>query len=682
MDPPAFPAWQSHPSLQRFRAQIQSQSDFAYSAALSQDIARTAIVLEPQTEAKEESHLEEETDGEERLEQMQKRVGRRREFQVELIRLRTEARQRLQQEWGRRQEQLRALEERSAYQAHSHHFGASIHSLKAEHRLRRLLKAEDGSVSIHMREGSDPLFSGSLRAYQVTWRRRPQPLEVRIHQCRTIREKLEEGQYSLRVKVWDRLGGRPIGFAREDPAHWKHQTEKVEHIPTAWELLYDDSLEILAPSEKDLRPCMVLIFELVCHTTRDEIVGTGVFPLCNCELDYAQGQFKTPILRGILHHRVQQFAELERLYSANVDDWLCNLYFQIRKQTVLLAGQREYTVLLTSDPDTTEQVTSRGFQEMDYETLRTPDQFSGFRQSVVQEDSYSSPITRAKYLAMEVLAELGVGRYAQVAVTVVVMLVWVWVSRYLHYLGQYLFLKGERVPVTGFQVKLYTIDVQYPDQMSLEVEIGATVMGPFFTLSCFLFLALSTYTALRTLGKVPAPCYRLLSAFGLITVCDGLITAIETICRQKEDGDIYKLYNYFGREEGSPAIGGFLTAFLYLGIAGISLFAVYIYLLYCHMNGRLLDVFVRLTAPERHFFLPRDCEVSARYLDWVLAKARAYRAANGDRRRISLSEYSQSGHLYRHISIYTEGVNHSRLLHRHFLILPTGAMCELALSRL
>lgn len=682
MDELDLPTWQTHPDLVRLRAQIQSEDDFAYSASLQRDVARNAIVLEPNREWKEESHVEDETDGEERLERLQKKVGRRREFQVELIRLRTEARQRLQEEWERQQGQVRVLEEQAAYQTRSHHFASSTHSLKAEHRLRRIIKAEDGSVSIHMRESSDPLFSASLRAYQVTWRRRPQPLEVRIHQCRTIREKLEEGMYSLRVKVWDRLGGRPIGFTREDPAHWKHQTEKVKHVSTAWELLYDDSLEILAPSEKDLRPCMVLIFELIAHTTRDEIVGTGVFPLCNCELDYAQGQFKTPILRGLIHRRVEQFAELGKLYRANVDDWLCNLYFQVRKQSVLLAGQREYTVVLSSEPDTMEQVTSRGFREIDYETLRTPDQFSGFRESVAQEDSYTSPITRAKYLAMEVMAELGVGRYREMACTGVILLLCIWVSRYTHYVGQYLFLKGERVPVTGFEVKAYTIDVQYPDQMSLEVEIGATIMGPFFTLSCFLFLALSSYTALKTLGKVPALCYRLLAPFGLISVLDGFITVIESLLRQKQNGDIYKLYNYFGREEGSPSIGGFLTTFLYLGMAGIALFAVYIYLLYCHMNGRLLDVFVRLTAPERHFFLPKDCEVSARYLDWVLARAREYRAANGDRRRITLNEYSQSGQIYRHIAIYTEGIDHSRLLHRHFLILPTGAMCELALSRL
>ena len=680
MDRRELEPWKTHPEILRLREQLQAEPTFPYASSLSHDISTSAIFLDPPTLSQSDFHLEDETDGEERHERLLKKVTQQREFQVELIHRRTRARNRLVREFERREEAQRKLQEETAYQTQSHYLVSSKHSLRAEHRLHRKLKSQDGAVTVDMREGDDILFSGALRAYSVTWKRRPQPLEVRIHQCRTVREKLEEGRYSMRVRVWDRLGGRPIGFTREDPSFWHHQTSKVLHTPASWSLTWDESLHLLAPSEHDLHPSMLLIFELLSHTTRDEIIGTAIFPLCNSALDYSQGQFKTPILRGILHRRVHQFSEMERLYSANVDDWLCNLYFEIRKQTVLLAGEREYAVVMTAEPGPLEQVTSRGFQKNEYETLRTPDQFAGFRQSVSLDENYGSVATRARFLAVEMREELGVGRGKDLAVTVAIGVLWAWVSRYTHYIGEYLFLKQQRVPVTAFEVKAYTIDLQYPGEMSLEVELGATLLGPIFTLVCFIFLSLSAYTAFKTLRHVPFLCYRFLSIFGLISILDGLITAIEVPLRAKSDGDIYKLYNYFGREEGSPAIGAFLTAFLYLGLAGIALFVVYLYLLYCHLDGRLLDVYVRLTAPESHFYLPRDSEVSARYLDWVLYKARNYYASNGDKRRIFLSEFTQSGHSYRHICIYTEGINHSRLLYRHFLILHTGAMCELELT--
>ena len=38
------------------------------------------------------------------------------------------------------------------------------------------------------------------------------------------------------------------------------------------------------------------------------------------------------------------------------------------------------------------------------------------------------------------------------------------------------------------------------------------------------------------------------------------------------------------------------------------------------MEGRLIDVFTRVTASVNHFFVPYDNEVSSRYLRWIVAK--------------------------------------------------------------
>ena len=53
-------------------------------------------------------------------------------------------------------------------------------------------------------DNEDQLIMGGIsRVYKVTWRGRPQVVEVRIDQCRDIKDKLERGQYFLRVSTKD-----------------------------------------------------------------------------------------------------------------------------------------------------------------------------------------------------------------------------------------------------------------------------------------------------------------------------------------------------------------------------------------------------------------------------------------------------------------------------------------------
>ena len=678
--------WKTKPEIERIRAELETERSWTYVQDLEKEAAERTLVV---NEASQEDmgRMEREFE-EEKFARLQEKVASRRDFQVELINRRQDARQRLLNDYAQKQKKYLLDEERTAYQEHVRHAVNTKHYHKAEHRLRRKLKAKDGDVSVEVRESAEQqsLYGAEVRAYKVTWKHRPQPIEIRLHQARVLKDKVPKGQYSVRCAVWDRLGGQPLAFSREDPSVWNKQSKKVEHGGEYHhlELLLDDSLEVLAPSKYDLRPTMVLLFELLHHGIRDEILATAVFPLCNSELDYAQGQFKAPFLRGILHKKIQKFSDFEGLYSQNVDDWLCNLYFELRKQAPLMEGQKDYTVLLTKEPEAMEQQESKGLEVIDYETLRTPDQFTGYQQSVMVDAVFSNPVARIKYIAAEIVAELGIlaYRHKEFYITLFFLCLSIWVSRYTHYIGEYLFLKGERVAVSKFDVRLYTIEISYPAEMNLEVEIGVIILGVVFTLACFIFLGIVAFAASKLLGKYPEVAYQFTACFGLIAILDPVVTIVEVALRNKQDGDMYKLYNYFGREEGSPAVGAFLTGFMYLGLMGISLFFYYSYLLYVHMNSRLLDMYIRLTAPEAHFFLPSDSEVSMRYLDWVIFKARDYHGLNGDQRKVNISEYNVAGESYRHVCVYTIGVDHSRVLYRHFLLMGSGAICELAGARL
>lgn len=63
------------------------------------------------------------------------------------------------------------------------------------------------------------------------------------------------------------------------------------------------------------------------------------------------------------------------------------------------------------------------------------------------------------------------------------------------------------------------------------------------------------------------------------------------------------------------------------------------YLLHAHMNGRILDVWRRLNAGEKDFFVPHDLEVSAPELNHACQRARRWRGASGARREVVLHDF-------------------------------------------
>ena len=154
------------------------------------------------------------------------------------------------------------------------------------------------------------------------------------------------------------------------------------------------------------------------------------------------------------------------------------------------------------------------------------------------------------------------------------------------------------------------------------------------------------------------------------------------------NGDAMKLWNYFHRAEGNGVIGVFLTLFMYIGLEGFAIFLMYNYLVFVHMNGRLIDVYTRLTGPEEGFFIPHDSEVSIRYLNWVCFKANNYRSLMGETMRTAVTEYEATDpcnplDVYRttHVVIYKVAKDKSRTLYRHFVKSASDALVELAIEK-
>ena len=106
------------------------------------------------------------------------------------------------------------------------------------------------------------------------------------------------------------------------------------------------------PPDPELLPSNVIIFELVnlsCESTsHDTVLGWGCYPIVNGEFQINEGKFKIPLLRGSCQYECDSFKNIEEIYRRNVDEWLCNLYVEIRKRELVDFKEYESRICFTT----------------------------------------------------------------------------------------------------------------------------------------------------------------------------------------------------------------------------------------------------------------------------------------------------------------------------------------------
>lgn len=60
-------------------------------------------------------------------------------------------------------------------------------------------------------------------------------------------------------------------------------------------------------------------------------MGWGAFPLVNGDFEINEGKFKLPLLNGAISYSSNKFKDIEQKYCRNIDEWLCNLYIEVKK---------------------------------------------------------------------------------------------------------------------------------------------------------------------------------------------------------------------------------------------------------------------------------------------------------------------------------------------------------------
>jgi hypothetical protein len=85
--------------------------------------------------------------------------------------------------------------------------------IAAKERLEKLIYSQKA----HFTEKYGVLETGELatgRRFLINWDHEPQPIEMRIHQMRAVKNKLPAGRYCLLLTPYERLGGNPIYWSK------------------------------------------------------------------------------------------------------------------------------------------------------------------------------------------------------------------------------------------------------------------------------------------------------------------------------------------------------------------------------------------------------------------------------------------------------------------------------------
>ncbi|XP_055786366.1 uncharacterized protein ofcc1 [Salvelinus fontinalis] len=288
------------------------------------------------------------------------------------------------------------------------------------------------------------------------------------------------------------------------------------------------------------------------------------------------------------------------------------------------------------------------------------------------------------------------------------LLALIWFARlYLHYCSQWLFLQAIAVPVNKFQFHAHTVELVYQNSLlHTREELAMVVVGPLTLNAVTLLLLLIRWCCQLAFGSLPSFTSNFIMALGVWTVLDPLAVFVVdaflgrlSYSAESPVADAAKLYWHFYRTDQSGAAGVVITLFLYAILFLLSTTILYLYFLRLHNEGRMLDIFQRLSVTEGSFFVPRDLEVSNQELDYIIQKAEQWRGFNGERRKVSVYDYiwteegplagcapprgdphgavpAAGGESSTHVSVYTLYLSGQRHRYRHFLRQPDGAILE------
>ena len=178
------------------------------------------------------------------------------------------------------------------------------------------------------------------------------------------------------------------------------------------------------------------------------------------------------------------------------------------------------------------------------------------------------------------------------------------------------------VPITKFDLLWYRCDLEIAAWEFWQVAV-VVAAGPLANWCLFLAAAIGSWVTRSVLRSYPKYFYKVVAWTGVFAVLDPLFVLISDCASQNWDnGDMFKFYIWFKKAGDNGIVGAYLTFFMIITISIFTGYFWYRFMIGVYMNGRILDLYRRLSGTFKAFFIPMDHEVSLKYLQWVITRAK------------------------------------------------------------
>jgi len=204
---------------------------------------------------------------------------------------------------------------------------------------------------------------------------------------------------------------------------------------------------------------------------------------------------------------------------------------------------------------------------------------------------------------------------------------------FTHYTAQFVMASLIGVPITQFHLGWWKITINSAPY-EIWQEVAILLAGAFANLLVFLFMAAMSVWMKKLCGWFPKYWHSVICWHGMWMVADPSITLVMDCILNARNHyvkgehlkwlDYFVLPDYFRKNAyyGNAGIGIYLTFFMFLVINLVNGYAFYRYMVFFFKDGRILDLYRRLSGEYNLFFVPQDREVSLNYLRWVLTRAK------------------------------------------------------------
>ncbi|KAF8819715.1 hypothetical protein IE077_004076 [Cardiosporidium cionae] len=479
----------------------------------------------------------------------------------------------------------------------------------------------------------------NVLSYHLSWKSQAIFLTIQLKLCRSVLDKLIPGNYAIRCLLRDKLGGRRLNLSlrrsvlQQMLTVYYEQTHGVvpdtEAVSSSalyintedTALRLDESIHILLPARKYLRPSMTLSFEL-CYLHDEEqpydtVVGWGSFPLLQSNLRVLDGNYKVPLLRGKINKSYTRFIQFEESINQGLDNWLCNLYFMCKPFFYTARSPTTFEIPCISSENTLNP------KKVDIE-VKNSKQNTEINGSTYKIHENKMEINNNYYSTTNPLENLQSISFNTIA---------------FPYESEKFDSTASAASIT--KINLANENLEYsklPSSEALQI-LASELRLPMAEKAAFQDYHYSVFTGSKSAstfrsylftifadGIIPPYGHHFTFYFGLIAIFVPWIATIVDVILYSGTAsiDFFRIANIFGATNQVASVGMLLTILLYITLMTVAIGLFYYFILRVYGEKKLRDLFRRLNGMEKEFLVPIDTTVTEQYVQHVCESAKYY----------------------------------------------------------